>query len=131
MFALLSGRMPFKRKPSECVPLEDKENRAYRRSFSKAPWTELSDDCIDFIERVLDPDPDTRPSAKEALEHAWLKKASESLKRKRQSTYKNGRALVQQESMALERMTQFARTDAPEGGNDAYSPSCTRTKSIN
>ena len=50
--------------------------------------------------------------SQKALEHAWLKKASESLKRKRQSTYKNGRALVQQESVALERMTQFARTDA-------------------
>ena len=114
VFALLSGRMPFKRKSSDCVPLEDKENRAYRNSFSKSPWDEISKECMDFVERVLDPDPSTRPSAKEALEDPWLRKAAAKLKhkRRRESVARHGKALAAQESIALERMTQFAKTDA-------------------
>ena len=112
VFALLSGRMPFKRKPSDCVPLEDKESRAYRKSFGKSPWPQISDDCIDFVERILDPNPTTRPSAKQALQHPWLKKAAHSLKEKRLLIFKEGTALMDQETAALERMTQFARTDA-------------------
>ena len=79
------GRMPFKRKPSDCVPLEDKEQRAYRRSFAKDPWPTMSDECVDFVEKVLDPDPATRPSAKEALKHPWLVRAAANLKEKRLS----------------------------------------------
>jgi serine/threonine protein kinase len=34
--------------------------------------------CIDFIESLLVVDPARRPSAKEALQHPWLKESSES-----------------------------------------------------
>ena len=33
--------------------------------------------CIDFIESLLVVDPVKRPSAKEALQHPWLKNSSE------------------------------------------------------
>ena len=115
IFALLSGRMPFKRKPSDCVPLEDKEARAYRKSFHKAPWDTISESCKEFVESLLDPNPDTRLSAEKALKHPFLMKHAETLKTKRESMFvgqKSGRgSLKQRESIALTRMTEFARTD--------------------
>ena len=115
IFALLSGRMPFKRKPSDCVPLEDKESRAYRRSFNKTPWEQISTSCKEFVEQLLDPNPDSRLSAEEALKHPFLIKHAKSLKQKRESMVEssgNRLSLKKQESVALTRMTQFARTDA-------------------
>ena len=112
VFALLSGKMPFKRKPTDCVPLEDKEGRVYRRSFAKEPWTTLSEECIDFVESILDPNPDTRPDALAALEHPFLLKHAATLKEKRLHTTLSGKTLIKQEETALRRMTDFARMDA-------------------
>lgn len=38
---------------------------------------DLSDSCKEFIESLLCPDPDLRPSASEALEHEWLNQPEE------------------------------------------------------
>ena len=112
VFALLSGKMPFKRKPTDCVPLEDKEERAYRRSFTKAPWTTLSDSCVNFVEALLDPNPDTRPNAAAALKHPFLQTHAATLTEKRLHSTLSGKTLLTQEKTALRRMTEFARMDA-------------------
>lgn len=40
----------------------------------KNPWyQDLSDEAKDFLARLLNPDPSTRLTAKEALAHSWLK----------------------------------------------------------
>jgi serine/threonine protein kinase len=117
VFALLSGKMPFKRRPTDCVPLEDKEGRVYRRSFSKSPWTNnISHSCIDFVESLLDPNPETRPSAQEALEHPFLIKHAAGLQEKRLHTTLSGKTLLNQEKTALRRMTEFAKMDALQKG---------------
>jgi calcium-dependent protein kinase len=112
VFSIMSGRMPFKRKPSDCVPLEDKESREYRKSFGKEPWPSISDSAKDFVERLLDPEPEDRLTAAEALQHPFLIKHAKSLQQKRMSLGGSKLQLKKQESQALTRITQFARTDA-------------------
>jgi len=112
VFAVMSGRMPFKRKPSDCVPLEDKESRVYRRSFNKEPWPSISEPAKNFVEALLDPNPDERLTAAEALKHPFLIKHAKELKEKRMSMVGSKSKLKKQESQALTRITQFARTDA-------------------
>ena len=36
-------------------------------------WANKSDEAKDFIERLLDMNPATRPTAAEALEHPWIR----------------------------------------------------------
>ena len=40
--------------------------------FPSPAWDRTSPEAIRFIKRLLDKDPDTRPSAAEALEDPWL-----------------------------------------------------------
>eukprot|EP00949_MAST-11_sp_MAST-11-sp1_P002915 g2915.t1 len=74
-YALVSGRMPFKRVHNGCVRLEDKMRRAYRQNFSSAVWQTISEDCKHFIDRTLDPIPTTRMTSTESLDSAWLQRA--------------------------------------------------------
>ncbi|CAD6245802.1 unnamed protein product [Miscanthus lutarioriparius] len=43
--------------------------------FNREPWPRVSANAKDLIRRMLDPDPSTRLTARQVLEHPWLKNA--------------------------------------------------------
>ncbi|KAJ3114769.1 hypothetical protein HK100_001560 [Physocladia obscura] len=45
--------------------------------FDKQHWSHISDLAKDFISKLLDPNPDTRLTATEALKHSWLSNTHE------------------------------------------------------
>ncbi|CAM8910232.1 unnamed protein product [Rhodiola kirilowii] len=40
--------------------------------YNRDPWPDVSDDAKDLLYKMLDPDPDHRITAQEALDHPWL-----------------------------------------------------------
>merc|ERR1719181_1759331 len=38
----------------------------------KSRWKPVSEEAVDFVQKLLKKDPDQRPDAQEALKHAWL-----------------------------------------------------------
>ncbi|EAZ09739.1 hypothetical protein OsI_32027 [Oryza sativa Indica Group] len=44
-------------------------------NFQREPWPKVSPHAKDLVSKMLDPDPSTRLTAKEVLEHPWLKNA--------------------------------------------------------
>ncbi|KAG8057386.1 hypothetical protein GUJ93_ZPchr0002g25790 [Zizania palustris] len=44
-------------------------------NFQREPWPKVSQHAKDLVRKMLDPDPSTRLTAKEVLEHPWLKNA--------------------------------------------------------
>ena len=49
-------------------------NKAAKIDFSGSEWNNVSDEARDLILKMTVSDPRDRPSAKEALEHPWLKR---------------------------------------------------------
>jgi calcium-dependent protein kinase len=45
---------------------------AHALTSKPAQWTHVSEECRDLVTKLLDPDPQMRPTAAEALEHPWL-----------------------------------------------------------
>ncbi|CAO2162552.1 unnamed protein product [Urochloa humidicola] len=43
--------------------------------FNREPWPRVSSNAKDLIRRMLDPDPKTRPTARQVLDHPWLRDA--------------------------------------------------------
>ena len=43
--------------------------------FNREPWPRVSGNAKDLVRRMLDPDPSTRLTARQVLEHSWLKNA--------------------------------------------------------
>ena len=74
-YCLVSGKMPFKRRGGDCVPLDDKLNRAYAKNFKSGIWADgtISKECHSFIDALLAPDPGDRMTPEECLKHPWLK----------------------------------------------------------
>ena len=48
-------------------------------SFSDPIWKTISDQCKDFISKLLTLDQNARPSAEQALEHPFLKQAHDQI----------------------------------------------------
>ncbi|XP_015696753.2 calcium-dependent protein kinase 22 isoform X2 [Oryza brachyantha] len=44
-------------------------------NFNREPWPKVSPHAKDLVRKMLDPNPSTRLTAKEVLEHPWLKNA--------------------------------------------------------
>ncbi|KAL6601769.1 hypothetical protein ACP70R_044989 [Stipagrostis hirtigluma subsp. patula] len=44
-------------------------------NFQKDPWPKVSQSAKDLVRKMLDPDPSSRLTAKQVLEHPWLKNA--------------------------------------------------------
>jgi len=49
-----------------------KKVRAGSFSFEDKVWNNISDNCKDFISKLLTYKPEERPTASEALQHPWL-----------------------------------------------------------
>ncbi|XP_022098223.1 hormonally up-regulated neu tumor-associated kinase homolog B-like [Acanthaster planci] len=67
-FAMLAGCLPFTVEPFNIKLLLKKINN---REMAEIP-THLSNDCKDFIKKLLHPDPRMRYSVTETLNHRWL-----------------------------------------------------------
>ena len=70
-YLMVSGKLPFN---------SEDENEIARQvvydepDFSRNPvWKNISDECKDFIKRLLNKDQNKRMKIKEALEHKWIK----------------------------------------------------------
>ena len=70
MYILLTGRPPFNGMNEEEIMKKIKEG-VY--DMTRYPWGIISDDAKDLIKGLLQLDPKKRYTAKEALEHKWLK----------------------------------------------------------
>ncbi|GAX76384.1 hypothetical protein CEUSTIGMA_g3830.t1 [Chlamydomonas eustigma] len=75
LYYLLSGRTPFYASTTERIIARVK---AAHWSFKAACWSEVSDLAKDLVQRLLQLDPESRPTAKQALAHPWLARASSS-----------------------------------------------------
>ena len=71
-YLLISGSLPFDH------PLNDKE--IIRKTIYEQPnfrygiWEKVSNECINFISKLLEKNPKKRMTINEALEHEWIKK---------------------------------------------------------
>ncbi|KZT24357.1 Pkinase-domain-containing protein, partial [Neolentinus lepideus HHB14362 ss-1] len=68
-YVLLCGYSPFR---SDDAKELIRETEAARVEFHERYWKNVSGEAKDFIRYLLNPKPDERPSAAEALKHAWL-----------------------------------------------------------
>ena len=68
-FTLLSGMMPF---PNDTFSNLKRAILQCKLSFTSKYWASVSDNAKDFVRYLVDPDQETRPTAAEALAHAWL-----------------------------------------------------------
>ncbi|KNA18999.1 hypothetical protein SOVF_065580 [Spinacia oleracea] len=69
LYILLCGVPPFWAETEQGVA------QAIIRSvvdFKRDPWPKVSDNAKDLVKKMLDPDPKTRLTAQEVLEHPWL-----------------------------------------------------------
>ena len=74
-YFLLSGHYPFRDEENENkVAKEIWRSALYEEpDFSSEPWEKVSDGAKNFVGLLLEKDPEKRISAKEALEHDWIK----------------------------------------------------------
>lgn len=79
-FLGLSGSTPFAA-DSDMETLElilnSKEEVLNKDIFKGEAWEGISSDAIDFVSKMLSFEPFKRPSAKEALQHPWIKRVTE------------------------------------------------------
>ena len=68
-FVLLSGRLPFDGQTEEDTFTKIKYLNYH---FEDECWNTISDDGKDFIESLLQKDPNDRLSAEKALKHSWF-----------------------------------------------------------
>ncbi|KAG9093087.1 hypothetical protein FS749_015116 [Ceratobasidium sp. UAMH 11750] len=73
-YVLLCGYTPF-RSTTQSELIE--ETKRARIEFHHSFWSHISQSAKDFIKYLLNPDPNARPSAAEALKHPWLSPTSE------------------------------------------------------
>ena len=74
LFILLGGYPPFNGKKREEL-FENILNKSVK--FNQENWKSISDEAKDLIEKMLDKDFNSRPSAKQVLQHPWFKLYSE------------------------------------------------------
>jgi calcium-dependent protein kinase len=75
-YIVLSGIPPFNGPTDKDIMKKVKEAKY---SFSDPVWAKISDECKDFIAKLLTKDKDKRPSAEEALKHKWLAGANKAI----------------------------------------------------
>ncbi|XP_014825020.1 PREDICTED: hormonally up-regulated neu tumor-associated kinase homolog [Poecilia mexicana] len=68
MFAMLTGTLPFTVEPFNIKQLHQK---MVNKDISNVPG-DISKDAVSFMMLLLEPDPDKRPSIREAMEERWI-----------------------------------------------------------
>ena len=74
LFILLSGKPPFDGTTDDEI-LENVQKGVYKITGSQ--WKLISKEGIELVKQMLKYDPETRISAKDALNHPWVKMQSE------------------------------------------------------
>lgn len=69
LYILLSGRAPFYGKTPNEILIKNQECRIY---FHEKDWNGISNESVDLVLKLTDPDPDKRLTAEEALQHKWI-----------------------------------------------------------
>ena len=72
-FIILSGIPPFNGASDQEIM---KKVKLGKFNFNDPAWKGISDNCKDFITKLLTLDQNKRPSADEALKHPWLESAT-------------------------------------------------------
>jgi calcium-dependent protein kinase len=83
-YQLLSGRLPFVDKVNS-RPNAKEVFRAILEDeidLESEPWPSVSEEAKDFVRKLLDRDPESRPTARAALLHPWLTQSTASWKAK-------------------------------------------------
>lgn len=75
-YILLSGNPPFNGRNE--VEVFNKI-RCCDFNFPEKQWSYISEEAKDFISKLLHPQPDSRISAEQGLQHQWLKSASDNV----------------------------------------------------
>ena len=94
-YQLLTGTMPFndwKNTKNPALSQVWKSILADEPKVTGSVWADISDQAKDFVKSLLVKDPSKRPTAKEALQHPWLK---EGKKTQRKEGKQLGRSVVQ------------------------------------
>jgi calcium-dependent protein kinase len=73
LYIILSGVPPFNGSSDQDIM---KKVKIGKFSFSDACWSNISDQAKDLITKLLTYDIDKRPSAEQALQHAWIQEKS-------------------------------------------------------
>lgn len=68
-YILIAGYAPFDGHSDDDIKAEVLSGEF---SFEDEIWDDISDQCKNFIETLLELDPKSRPTAEEALEHPWI-----------------------------------------------------------
>ena len=92
MYVLLSGNLPFKGPNSNDI-IDKIIN--FEINLDEPQWQSISENAIDLLAQLLNPDPSQRFSAEEALQHPWIIDFAE-------------KESIGQESLAQEVLTNLA-----------------------
>jgi calcium-dependent protein kinase len=78
-YFLLSGTYPFKDEENQTLVTKEIWRAVLYEepNFEGGPWPRLSEECKDFVRRLLEKDPGKRITAKEALDHEWVREERE------------------------------------------------------
>lgn len=68
----ITGKIPYNAKTLKELLKEIKAANFTEESFTDPEWEKVSPECKKFIAKMLEADPDKRPSAEELLSDAWL-----------------------------------------------------------
>lgn len=68
----IAGKIPYKAKTLKDLLKEIKEANFTEKSFTGGEWNKISPECKKFIAKMLESDPEKRPTADELLTDAWL-----------------------------------------------------------
>ena len=71
LYVLISGRLPFSGNTVDDVLRNIARSRG-KVDFATKKWKDITEDCKQFIRMLLQPNPQDRLTANEALEHPWL-----------------------------------------------------------
>ncbi|CAM9995812.1 unnamed protein product [Ascophyllum nodosum] len=87
-FVLLSGYLPFR---GSSMPEIVKATLAGEPSFDDVQWSATTEDAKSFVQSLLNPCPDDRPTAEGAISHPWMKIKGRVLLKRPLSDRRSGR----------------------------------------
>ncbi|OQV19354.1 Ribosomal protein S6 kinase alpha-2 [Hypsibius exemplaris] len=82
LYTMLSGKSPYASAPSDQPEAILQRIEAGTLSLSGSAWSHISDYAKDLITKMLHPDPHQRITAKQVLEHPWMRNAPERVQRR-------------------------------------------------